>query len=108
MTLRGLEPELATLKPSEKAEVVRRFALEIAHCWPGIERTSGVVGGDACIVPTRIPVWALDNYRRLAWSQARILENYPGLRAADPVNAWAYADAHRDEIDVAIRENETA
>jgi uncharacterized protein (DUF433 family) len=50
----------------------------------------------------------LENYRRLGWSEAAILENYPSLRAADLVNAWAYADAHRDEISQAIRENEEA
>jgi uncharacterized protein (DUF433 family) len=65
-----------------------------------------VVGGDACIVRTRIPVWALENYRRLGWSEAQILENYPPLRAVALVNAWAYVDAHRKEIDRAIHENE--
>jgi uncharacterized protein (DUF433 family) len=50
----------------------------------------------------------LENYRRLGWSEARILENYPGLRAADLVHAWAYVDGHRDEIDRLIRENEEA
>ena len=34
------------------------------------------------------------------------LENYPALRAADLVNAWAYAEAHPDEIEREIRENE--
>lgn len=67
-----------------------------------------MVGGDACIVRTRIPVWVLENYRRLGWSEARILENYPTLRAADLVNAWAYADSHKDEIERTIRENEEA
>ncbi|MDO9349350.1 MAG: DUF433 domain-containing protein, partial [Anaerolineales bacterium] len=64
--------------------------------------------GDACIVRTRIPVWALENYRRLGWSEATILDNFPTLRAADLVNAWAYVDAHRDEIDRAIRAHEEA
>lgn len=30
------------------------------------------------------------------------------LRAVDLVNAWAYADAHPEEIDRAIHENEDA
>lgn len=25
--------------------------------WPGVEKTPGVVGGDACIRRIRIPVW---------------------------------------------------
>lgn len=57
---------------------------------------------------TRIPVWVLAGYRRLGWSEARILENYPTLSAADLVNAWAYADAHPDEIEAEIRANEEA
>ena len=108
MTLRELEPQLAGLSRAEKAEVVQRFALEIANTWPGIERTPGVAGGSACIVRTRIPVWTLENYRRLGWSEARILENFPSLRAADLVNTWAYAFDHKAEIDQTIAENESA
>jgi len=100
--------QLASLTRAEKAEVVQRLALEIANAWPGIEKTPDVAGGEACIVRTRITVWVLENYRRLGWSEARILENYPSLRAADLVNAWAYADTHRAEIDQAIQDNETA
>jgi uncharacterized protein (DUF433 family) len=76
--------------------------------WSGIERTPGVMGGDACIVCTRIPVWLLESYRQLGSSEARILESYPVLRAADLANAWAYVDAHREEIDEAIREQDAA
>ena len=106
MTLKELEPHLAALSRAEKAEVVQRLALDLANTWPGIEKTPVVVGGAACIVRTRIPVWMLENYRRLGWSEARLLENYPTLRAADLVNAWAYADTHREEIEQAIKENE--
>ena len=65
-------------------------------------------GGEACIVRTRIPVWVLENYRRLNWTESAILENFPSLRAADLVNAWAYADVHKDEMDKAIEANEGA
>ena len=108
MTLRELEPQLASLSLAEKATLVQRFALEITQTWPGIERTPGVAGGEACIVRSRFPVWALDNYRRLGWTEARLLENYPSLHAIDLVEAWAYADAHRAEIDRAIADNENA
>ena len=84
------------------------MSLDLTHVWPGIEKTAGVAGGEACIVRTRIPVWVLEGYRRLGWSEARLLENYPALRAADLVNAWAYADAHPEEIGRAIRLNEEA
>jgi uncharacterized protein (DUF433 family) len=108
MTLKELETQLFALTPAEKAQALKLLVLDIAHAWPGIEKTPGVAGGAACVVRTRIPVWVLDGYRRLGWSEARILENYPTLRAADLVNAWAYADAHADEIEQAIRENEEA
>jgi len=108
MTPRELVAELAALSKAEKAEVVERLAQEIGDAWPGIEKTPGVAGGMACIVRTRISVWVLENYRRLGWTEAKILANYPPLRAADLVHAWAYVDAHRQEIDEAIRHNEAA
>jgi uncharacterized protein (DUF433 family) len=51
-------------------------------------------------------VWTLENYRRLGWTEAAILENFPSLRAVDLVNAWAYADAHVEELDKVIRTNQ--
>ena len=108
MGLKDLEPQLLALSPAEKAEALKLLTLDLTHTWPGIEKTPGVVGGSACVVRTRIPVWALENYRRLGWSEARVLENYPTLRAADLVNAWAYADAHPNEIEEEIRTNAEA
>lgn len=108
MTIRNLEAEIAALSRAEKARLLQLLAQDISNAWPGIDQTPGVVGGAARIVRTRIPVWLLENYRRLGWSEARILENYPTLRAADLVSAWAYVDAHRQEIEQAIRENEEA
>ncbi len=106
MSIQDLTPKLSRLRPAEKAEVVRKLLQDITNVWPGIEKIPGVVGGDACIVRTRIPVWALVNYRKLGLSEAQILANYPSLRAADLVNAWAYAEAHKKEIEKAIQENE--
>jgi uncharacterized protein (DUF433 family) len=96
------------LTKAEKAEIVQRFALEIANTWPGIEWLPGVAGGAACVIRTRIPVWTLEQYRRLGWNEARLLDNFPSLRAVDLVNAWAYVAAHQTEIDRAIAENESA
>jgi uncharacterized protein (DUF433 family) len=108
MTIQDLEPKLAGLSRAEKAELVQRLVRELVNAWPGIEKTMGVAGGEACIVRTRIPVWSLESYRRLGWSEVEILENFPTLRAADLVNAWAYADAHQDEINEVIEANEAA
>jgi uncharacterized protein (DUF433 family) len=103
-----LEAVLAKLSKTDKADLIRRLALEVADTWPGIESTAGVVGGDACIVRTRIPVWVLESHRREGWTEGRLLDNFPTLRAADLVHAWDYVAAHRQQIDDAIQRNHTA
>jgi uncharacterized protein (DUF433 family) len=55
---------------------------------------------------TRIPVWSLAHDRQLGMSDARILKALPALTAADLVNAWAYAEAYPNEIEIAIQEND--
>ena len=57
---------------------------------------------------TRIPVWTLEQARRLGASEAELLGAYPTLRAEDLTNAWAYVRSHTQEIDDHIRENEDA
>ncbi len=106
MTVKELETQLLALNPTEKAEAIQILTKTLSNGSLGIRKTSGVVGGDACLGNTRIPVWSLVNDRRLGLSDARILEAFPDLTAADLVNAWAYADAHPDEIEQAIREND--
>ncbi len=108
MTIQDLEAQLEHLSQNEKEVVFRRLAHEILHAWPGIEKTPGVQGGDACIVRTRIPVWTLEAYRRLGWTDAQILLNFPTLRPADLVYAWLYVDANLEEIEQALREQEAA
>lgn len=80
----------------------------IEYLRSGIQKTPGVMGGEACIRQTRIPVWLLISDRRQGASDARILEGHPDLSAADLVNAFNYADARFDEIETAIREQEEA
>ena len=76
--------------------------------WTAIDKNPGVSGGDAVIVRTRIPGWALEGYRRLGWRETEILENFPSLRASDLVQAWAYIAAHRAENELALHANEEA
>lgn len=71
----------------------------------GIEHTPGVCGGEACIGPTRIAVWMLEDARRQGVSDGQLLEDYPGLTAEDLVAAWAYVKEHRGEIEAAIEAN---
>jgi uncharacterized protein (DUF433 family) len=109
MSRTELEAELDNLSAAEKAEVVQRLARQIGTAFPGIETVDGgPTGKTACIASSRTPVWVLERYRRLGWTEARILSNYPNVRAVDLVQAWAYVDAHRAEIDRAIEENEAA
>ncbi len=73
-----------------------------------IGKTPGVCGGDARIKGTRLSVSGLEEWRRLGWSDARILDAYPQLKPEDLAAAWAYVAQHRDEIEEAIRENQEA
>jgi uncharacterized protein (DUF433 family) len=75
---------------------------------PGIECTPGVIGGEACIAGTRIPVWLLVRARQLGSSDVDIIRAYPTLQATNLFNAWTYYLAHETEIDQQIVENESA
>lgn len=55
-----------------------------------IRRKPGLMGGDACVRDTRIPVWLLAGWRDLGWDDARLLDEYPGLTQADLDAAWAF------------------
>jgi len=90
----------------EKAQLLQWIIRDLSGTFPGIEQTPGVVGGEPTIVRTRIPVWLLVQARKLGSSEADILRAYPSLRAEDLINTWAYYDAHRDEIEKQIIENE--
>lgn len=106
MVLKELEAQLISLSPEEKAQAIQILVKSLTTSFPGIEKTPGVVGGDACIVRTRIPVWTLVNYRRLGASNEDILTDFPSLHSSDLLNAWAYAEVYPEEIDSAIAENE--
>jgi len=107
-SLRDLEEQLAQLTDAEKTQLMMKLLPAPSHALVGIERRPGVCGGDARVVRTRVPVWTIEWYRRIGWTEAQILDNFPTLSAADLVNVWAYVDAHADEIDAAIRENDEA
>lgn len=103
-----LEAQIRSLTPPERAIALQLLTQTLDRGSPGILKTPGVCGGSACIAETRIPVWVLVGYRRLGCSDAELLRAYPSLTAADLVNAWAYDDAYPEEIETAIRANETA
>lgn len=106
--LQEAEKLLPTLTRAEKAQLLQAVISDLGDAFPGIESRPGVCGGEPCIVRTRIPVWVLEQARRLGTSEAELLASYPTLRADDIVQAWAFVRTHRDEIDQQIRDNEDA
>ena len=99
---------LSSLSRAEKAELLQLVARDLEDAFPGIESIPNVCGGEPCIVRTRIPVWLLEQARRLGASEADLLQSYPSLTAGDLVNAWAYVRGNKSEIDRQIFENEEA
>ncbi len=84
-----------------------RQALE-ATAEQAIRSTAAVVGGDACVGNTRIPVWTLVDYRRQGLTDAQILEAFPVLNIADLTAAYDYYVAHGDEVDLQWKRHEDA
>jgi uncharacterized protein (DUF433 family) len=107
-TLEKVRELLAELTPGEKAQAVQWLVRDLSNAFPGIESSPDVAGGEPCLVRTRIPVWVLVQARKLGSSEADVLRAYPTLRAEDLINAWAYYDAHKAEIETQIAENEAA
>ncbi|MEM1255462.1 MAG: DUF433 domain-containing protein [Cyanobacteria bacterium P01_H01_bin.21] len=108
MTLQQLQPQLLALSAEEKAQAINLLVASLTDSWPGIKKTPGVMGGDACIRQTRIPVWLLVSLRKQGATEAYLLEDYPDLTATDLANAWLYADSHSDEIASAIQRQAAA
>ena len=107
-TIEEAEALLARMTRGEKAELLQRVARDLADAYPGVDAIDGICGGEPIVVRTRIPVWLLEQARRLGASEADLLRSYPALRAEDLANAWAYVRSHRDQIDAQIREHEAA
>jgi len=106
--LRDIEQSLPSLTRAEKAQILKWVVQDIDETLPGIDSRPDVCGGEPCIVRTRVPVWLLEQARRLGTPEYALLEAYPSLRAEDLVNARAYVRSHPEEIESQIRANETA
>ena len=101
------EKLLPNLTRGEKAQLLQWVARDLGDAFPGVESISNVCGGEPCVVHTRIPVWLLEQARRLGTSEVELLQAYPTLRAQDLANAWNYVRFHAKEIDRQIQENES-
>jgi len=56
MTLREMQPQLLALTPEEKSQAIQLLVQSLSNSWQGIEKNPKVMGGEACIRQTRIPV----------------------------------------------------
>ncbi|MBE9143505.1 DUF433 domain-containing protein [Planktothrix mougeotii] len=106
MTLTEFQTQLLSLTLIEKAEVIQALTQTLSNGSLGITKTPGVMGGDACIANTRLPVWLFVSLRRQGATDAEILQLYPHLTAADLLNVWVYAEAYSEEIEQALKEQE--
>ena len=106
--LRQVEDLLPALTRAEKAQLLRMVIQDLDDAFPGVESRPDVCGGEPCLVRTRIPVWVLEQMRRLGASEDQLLRSYPTLRADDLATAWAYMRSHRLEIEEQINANESA
>jgi uncharacterized protein (DUF433 family) len=105
-TLDDIGQLLSALSRAEKAQVLQWVVRDSGDAFPGIESRPDIIGGEPCIVRTRIPVWVLVQARQLGASEADLLRDYPALRAEDLVSACGYARAHRQAIQKQIAAHE--
>jgi uncharacterized protein (DUF433 family) len=98
MITEELRREILTSSPEKKTEINQLLA--------SINKTPNVVGGNARIRNTRIPVWSLFQAHQMGMSDLELLEAHPELIQTDLDNAWVYAETCPDEIADAIAANE--
>jgi uncharacterized protein (DUF433 family) len=98
--LEALERQVCTLS-AKMEELERRSSL-----FPSVLSTPDVCGGSPRLIRTRIPIWVLQQMRKLGFSNSKILESYPTLTVGDLEQAWGYVAMHKAQIDKEIEENE--
>ena len=106
--LTDFEKMLPSLSRGEKAQLLKWVVQELGEDFPGVDTRPGVCGGEPCIVRTRIPVWLLEQARRLGATESALLDAYTSLRAEDLANAWAFVRSHSLEIEEQIHQNASA
>lgn len=102
MSLQELEQAVIQLSAHEKIQLLQWVVHNLQDHVPGIEKRPGVAGGAACIVGTRIPVWAIIQAQRLGMTDSEIVAMYPLLDSQALANAWAYSQVYPQEIEAAI------
>ncbi len=105
LSFQEVENYVGNLSVSKQAELLYFLSKRLGETYPGIEKTTSICGGSACIIRTRIPVWTLVALKKSKANDATLLKAYPTLRQQDLSNAWAYYKANKKEIDQDIKEN---
>ena len=82
--------------------------LDTSYSVAPIRITKDVMGGDACIRDTRIPVWLLVQYKRQGMTDGGLLQCYPTLNASDLIAVWDYFAAHSEDIEMQMRQHDEA
>ncbi|MBI5610577.1 MAG: DUF433 domain-containing protein [Deltaproteobacteria bacterium] len=71
-----------------------------------IDHTMGMCGNRACIVGTRIPVWAIQALWLQGATDADVIAAYPNLAGLDLDSVRAYVELNADEIRRDIEDHE--
>lgn len=101
-----LLPKMNRAEMAQALQWTQVAANDRREATPGIECRRSTACGDPCIAGTCLPVWMLEQSRRMGISEPELLEAYPMLTAEDLANAWAYVRSHRDEIARQLELNE--
>ena len=71
--LQDFEKMLPELSRGERAQLLKWVVQDLGDDFPGIDSISNVCGGEPCVVRTRIPVWLLEQARRLGSTDQELL-----------------------------------
>ncbi len=104
-TLEEARSVVSRLNLEERLRLMDWISHESVEVAPGIFRTPGVCGGEACIRRMRLPVWLLEEGRRNGSSESQLLQAHPDLTRDDLKKAWGYVAQQREEIEDLIRDN---
>ena len=103
MTLKDLESQLLALTPVEKERAIQLLTHSLANTPPEVAKPLEINNGEARIANTQIAIWELVNAQDLGCSDRDLLQMYPQLTENDLATAWDYADAHPEEIMLALQ-----
>ena len=73
-----------------------------------VRSSPGLMGGDACIRNTRIPVWLIVRLKQLGFSDDKIIANYPILTASDLIATWDFYATNSERVESERRSHEDA